>query len=123
MGRFAPEIEALAQEQARKLPEFRVGDTVRVHYRIREGEKERVQVFQGVVIRNSRGGAGATFAVRKRSGGFGVERIFPYHTPRIEKLEVVSSGRVRRAKLYYLRERQGKAARLQELRDAGRRTV
>jgi large subunit ribosomal protein L19 len=123
MGRFAPEIEALAQEQARKLPEFRVGDTVRVHYRIREGEKERVQVFQGVVIRNSRGGVGATFAVRKRSGGIGVERIFPHNSPRIEQLEVVSSGRVRRAKLYYLRERQGKAARLQELRDAGRRTV
>jgi len=116
MGRFVAEIEALAASQARTLPTFRVGDTVKVHYRIREGEKERVQVFQGTVIRNSRGGVGRTFAVRKRSGGVGVERIFPYHSPRIEQLEVVSRGRVRRAKLYYLRELQGKAARLREIR-------
>jgi large subunit ribosomal protein L19 len=83
-----------------------------VHYRITEGDKDRVQVFQGTVIRNSGGGLGKTFCVRKRSSGVGVERIFPYHSPRIEKLEVVSHGRVRRARLYYLRELQGKAARL-----------
>lgn len=116
MGRFVPEIEALAEKQARTLPTFRVGDTVKVHYRIREGEKERVQVFQGIVIRNSRSGVGRTFAVRKRSGGIGVERIFPYNSPRIEQLELVSRGRVRRAKLYYLRELQGKAARLRQIR-------
>lgn len=116
MGRFVAEIEALSEKAARTLPTFRAGDTVRVHYRIREGEKERIQVFQGTVIRNSRGGIGRTFAVRKRSGGVGVERIFPYHSPRIERLELVSRGRVRRAKLYYLRELQGKAARLKEIR-------
>ena len=123
MGRFAPLIEKLAASQARELPPFRPGDTVKVHYRIREGDKERVQVFQGVVIRKSGGGTGATFAVRKRSGGVGVERIFPINSPRIEKLEVISSGRVRRARLYYLRARQGKAARLKELRESDRRTV
>jgi len=116
MGRFVPQIEALAAKQQRSLPPFRVGDTVKVHYRIREGEKERVQVFQGTVIRNSRGGVGSTFAVRKRSGGVGVERVFPHNSPRIELLEVVSSGKVRRSRLFYLRERQGKAARLKETR-------
>jgi large subunit ribosomal protein L19 len=94
-----------------------VGDTVRVHYRITEGEKERIQVFQGVVIRRSGGGLGKTFAVRKVSGGIGVERIFPAASPNIDKLEVVSSGRVRRARLYYLRELQGKKARLREVRN------
>ncbi|MDH5674965.1 MAG: 50S ribosomal protein L19 [Myxococcales bacterium] len=117
MGRFAPQIEALAQGQARELPDFRVGDTVRVHYRITEGEKERIQVFQGVVIRKSGGGIGKTFAVRKRSSGFGVERIFSYHSPRIEKLEISSRAKVRRARLYYLRELSGKAARLKEVRE------
>src|SRR5262245_8717987 len=112
MGQFVPQIEALAKQQFRDLPAFRVGDTVRVHYRITEGDKDRVQVFQGTVIRSSGGGLGKTFCVRKRSSGVGVERIFPYHSPRIEKLEIVSHGRVRRARLYYLRELQGKAARL-----------
>lgn len=116
MGKFVPQIEALAAKQLRSLPPFRPGDTVKVHYRIREGEKERVQVFQGTVIRKSRGGLGSTFAVRKRSGGVGVERIFPYNSPRIEQLEVVSRAKVRRSRLYFLRERQGKAARLKELR-------
>ncbi|MDD9944526.1 MAG: 50S ribosomal protein L19 [Myxococcales bacterium] len=116
MGRFVPQIEALAEAASRKLPHFRVGDTVAVHYRIREGEKERIQVFQGTVIRKSRGGIGRTFAVRKRSGGVGVERIFPYNSPRIEALKLVSRNRVRRSKLYYLRELQGKAARLREIR-------
>lgn len=116
MGKFVPQIEALAAEQLRSLPPFRVGDTVKVHYRIREGEKERVQVFQGTVIRKSRGGLGRTFAVRKRSSGVGVERIFPENSPRIEKLEVVSQAKVRRSRLYYLRALQGKAARLKEIR-------
>jgi large subunit ribosomal protein L19 len=116
MGRFLPQIEALEATQKRVITAFRVGDTVRVHYRITEGEKERIQVFQGVVIRRSGGGLGRTFAVRKVSGGVGVERIFPASSPNIDKLEVVSSGRVRRARLYYLRELQGKKARLREIR-------
>jgi large subunit ribosomal protein L19 len=116
MGRYLPQIEALEAKQRRTLPPFRVGDTVRVHYRITEGEKERIQVFQGVVIRRSGGGLGRTFAVRKVSAGIGVERIFPTSSPNIDKLEVVSSGRVRRARLYYLRDLQGKKARLREIR-------
>jgi large subunit ribosomal protein L19 len=94
---------------------FRIGDTVKVHLRILEGEKERVQIFQGVVIRRRGGGVGATFTVRKYSYGIGVERIFPLHSPRVEKIEVVRSGRVRRAKLYFLRNLRGKAARLKEV--------
>jgi large subunit ribosomal protein L19 len=98
-----------------KVDSFRVGDTVRVHMRIVEGEKERVQVFQGVVIRRKGGGVAESFTVRKYSYGIGVERIFPLHSPRIEKVEVVRSGKVRRAKLYYLRKLRGKAARLKEI--------
>jgi len=97
-------------------PEFRPGDTVRVHYRIQEGDKERIQVFEGVVIRKRGGGTRATFTVRKVSYGVGVERIFPLHSPFIEKIEVVSRGKVRRARLYYLRERSGKSARIKERR-------
>jgi len=115
MGRYLPQIEALEAKQRRSLPPFRVGDTVRVHYRITEGEKERIQVFQGVVIRRSGGGLGRTFAVRKVSAGIGVERIFPTSSPNIDKLEIVSSGRVRRARLYFLRDLQGKKARLREI--------
>jgi len=97
------------------LPDFRPGDTVRVHYRIQEGEeKERIQVFEGVVIRKRGSGTGATFTVRKVSFGIGVERTFPLHSPRIEKIEVVRRGKVRRARLYYLRGRYGKAARIKE---------
>lgn len=99
------------------LPEFRVGDTVRVHYRIREGEKERVQVFQGVVIKRHRAGARSTFTVRKVTYNIGVERVFLQHSPRIETIEVVSNGVVRRARLFYLRERSGKAARLRDAKD------
>jgi large subunit ribosomal protein L19 len=108
------QIQAIERAQQRAIPAFRVGDTVRVHYRIREGDKERVQVFQGVVIRRRRGGAGATFTVRKVSYGVGVERIFPANSPRIEQIEVASRGHVRRSKLYYLRELRGKKARLRE---------
>ena len=97
-------------------PEFRSGDTVRVHVRVVEGEKERIQVFQGVVIGRKGGGTRETFAVRKISGGVAVERIFPLHSPSVAKLEVVRQGRVRRAKLYYLRTLRGKAARINERR-------
>jgi len=94
------------------LPEFRVGDGVRVHVKVIEGEKERVQAFEGVVIKINRGGNRATFTVRKVSYGVGVERIFPMHSPRIDKLQVLSRSKVRRARLYYLRALSGKAARL-----------
>lgn len=116
MSNSVPKIAALEAAQRRQLPAFRPGDQVKVHYRIREGEKERVQVFQGVVIRRQSGGIGATFTVRKVSFGVGVERIFPLNSPRIEKLEVLSRGHVRRARLYYLRELQGKKARLRQKR-------
>ncbi len=98
------------------LPEFRAGDTVRVHVRVIEGTKERIQVFQGVVIARRGGGTRESFTVRKISGGIGVERVFPLHSPSIDKIEVVRHGKVRRAKLYYLRELRGKAARIEERR-------
>ncbi|MGH7781793.1 MAG: 50S ribosomal protein L19 [Candidatus Binataceae bacterium] len=97
------------------LPAFRVGDMLRLQVKVREGEKERIQSFEGVVIKMNRGGNRATFTVRKVSYGVGVERIFPLHSPRIEKIQVLSRSRVRRARLYYLRGRQGKAARLDVL--------
>jgi large subunit ribosomal protein L19 len=106
-------MESINKEQMRMdLPNFNTGDTVKVHFKIVEGEKERIQVFEGVVIRKRKGGVGATFTVRKVSYGIGVERIFPLHSPRIEKIEVVTRGRVRRARLYYLRHLRGKAARI-----------
>lgn len=106
-------IRQLEMEQLRMdLPRFKSGDMVKVHMRIVEGEKERVQVFQGNVIRIHRGASSATFTVRKISDGVGVERIFPLHSPYIEKVELVTEGRVRRSRLYYLRNRKGKAARI-----------
>ncbi len=99
------------------VPEFRAGDTVKVHVKVIEGSRSRVQVFQGVVIRRHGGGVGETFTVRKTSFGVGVERTLPVHSPVIEKIEVASRGDVRRAKLYYLRERRGKAARIREKRE------
>lgn len=114
MASTVPQIAALEQAQLRTLPDFRVGDTVKVHFRISEGEKDRVQVFQGTVIRKSKGGVGATFAVRKTSYGVGVERIFPTHSPRIEKIEIGFRGRVRQSRLYYMRGLEGKKARLKE---------
>ncbi len=98
------------------LPDFRPGDTIAVHVKVIEGEKERIQVFKGVCIGKKGSGINATFTVRKISNGVGVERIFPMHSPRIEKIEVIRPGKVRRAKLYYLRGRQGKAARIKERR-------
>lgn len=110
-------IENLDRENMRgDIPPFRVGDSVKVHVKIREGEKERIQVFEGVVIRRHRGRTGASFTVRKVSYGVGVERIFPLHSPRIDKVEILRRGRVRRSRLYYLRDRVGKAARIREKR-------
>lgn len=106
-------LNKLETEQSKKeIPALRPGETVRVHVKVVEGEKERTQVFEGIVIGISGKGNRASFVVRKISYGVGVERIFPFHSPRIDKVEVVSRGKVRRAKLYYLRERSGKAARL-----------
>tara|TARA_R100001143_G_scaffold63593_1_gene73100 strand:- start:13993 stop:14370 length:378 start_codon:yes stop_codon:yes gene_type:complete len=96
------------------LPEFTAGDTVNVHYRVREGEKERIQQYQGVVINERGSGANKTFIVRKMSGSVGVERIFPLYSPFIAKIEVKKRGKVRRSKLFYLRERRGKSARIQD---------
>ena len=98
-------------------PDFKPGDSVRVHVRVVEGDKQRIQVFQGVVISRRGGGTRESFTVRKISGGIGVERIFPFHSPNVDKIEVVRRGRVRRAKLYYLRDLRGKAARIDERRD------
>ena len=109
-------IQEIESAQVTERPNMRSGDTVRVHVKVREGEKERVQVFEGLVIGQHRGGVRATFTVRKVTFGQGVERIFPLHSPMIEKVEVVRSARVRRAKLYFLRKLRGKAARLRERR-------
>jgi len=108
-------IDAIEREQLKSdIPDFKPGDTVRVHVRVIEGEKERTQVFEGVVIARKGGGNRETFTVRKVSYGVGVERTFPVHSPRLDKIEVQTRGVVRRAKLYYLRGRSGKAARIQE---------
>ena len=106
-------MELVEREQLRTdLPAFRAGDTIRVHVKIVEGEKERIQPFEGVVIRKKRGGIRSTFTVRKISYGIGVERVFPIHSPRIDRIDVISRGKVRRAKLFYLRSLKGKAARI-----------
>jgi large subunit ribosomal protein L19 len=107
-------LQKIEKEQFRREANFRPGDSVRVHVRIKEGDKERIQIFEGVVIAMRHGGSRASFTVRKVSYGVGVERIFPLQAPSIDKIEVVSNGKVRRAKLFYLRERAGKAARLKE---------
>ena len=110
-------IEQIEREMMRlDLPAFAPGDTIKVYVKIKEGEKERIQAFQGVVISKRKGKSNATFTVRKVSYGIGVERIFPLHSPLIDKIEVVSKGRVRRAKIYYLRKLRGKAARIKERR-------
>lgn len=112
-------LEKLVADQLRTdIPEFRAGDSVRVHARIVEGSRERVQMFEGVVIKRKGTGIQATYTVRKISNGVGVERTFPLHSPRVDKIEVVRHGRVRRAKLYYLRALHGKAARIREARRA-----
>ena len=111
-------LDALDADSLRAdIPDFRPGDSVKVHVRVVEGNRSRIQVFQGVVIRRQGGGIRETFTVRKVSFGVGVERTFPVHTPVVEKIEVVTRGDVRRAKLYYLRDRVGKAAKIKEKRD------
>ena len=111
------QVEQIEREMMRMdLPSFGPGDTVKVHVKIKEGEKERIQAFQGVVISKRRGGTNATFTVRKVSYGVGVERIFPTHSPIIDRVEVITLGRVRRSKIYYLRKLRGKAARIRERR-------
>ena len=110
-------VQAITQEQLRKdLPSFRPGDTLKVHVKVIEGSRERVQLFEGVVIKRRGGGISETFTVRKISYGVGVERTFPLHSPKIDRIEVTRRGKVRRAKLYYLRELRGKAARIKEIR-------
>ena len=111
-------IQTVERGHVAKRPEMKAGDTVRVHVKVREGDKERIQVFEGIVISLKRGGTRASFTVRKVSFGQGVERIFPLHAKTIEKIVVVKQAHVRRAKLYYLRERKGKAGRMREKRAA-----
>ncbi len=112
-------IEKLEREQMRlDIPDFKSGDTINVHVKISEGEKERIQMFQGVVIKKTGGFSSARFTVRKISSGVGVERIFPLYSPSIDKIEVITKGKVRRSKLYYLRNLRGKAARIKEKRFA-----
>ncbi|AHV97896.1 MULTISPECIES: 50S ribosomal protein L19 [Paenibacillus] len=110
-------LQEITQEQLRKdIPSFRPGDTLKVHVKVIEGTRERIQLFEGVVIKRRGGGISATFTVRKISYGVGVERTFPINSPKIDKIEVIRYGKVRRAKLYYLRELRGKAARIKEIR-------
>ena len=111
-------IQEIERRQLREVPRFKAGDTVRVHFKVIEGNRQRIQVFEGVVIRRQGAGVRETFTVRKNSFGVGVERTFPLHSPKIEKLEVAAIGDVRRAKLYYLRKRVGKKARVRELRQS-----
>ncbi len=108
-------IKSIEAEQMKEsVPEFRVGDTVRVHNRIKEGNRERIQIFEGTVIKRQNGGARETFTVRKTSGGIGVEKTWPLHSPSVADVEVIRRGKVRRAKLFYLRKRVGKAAKVKE---------
>ena len=111
-------IEDIERRQLRELPQFKAGDTLRVHFKVIEGQRQRVQVFEGICIKRQGAGARETFTVRKQSFGVGVERTFPVHTPKIEKIDVVSIGDVNRAKLYYLRGKVGKKARVRELRQS-----
>jgi large subunit ribosomal protein L19 len=112
-------IESIERAQLRKVPRFKAGDTVRVHFQVIEGQRRRVQVFEGIVIKRQGSGARETFTVRKQSFGVGVERTFPLHSPKIEKIDVAAIGDVNRAKLYYLRGRVGKKARVREQRYSG----
>lgn len=116
--RIMNKLQSIESEYFRSdIPEFRAGDNVRVHVKVSEGDKQRIQVFQGVIISRRGTGTGESFTVRKISGGVGVERVFPIHSPVIDKIEVIRRGRVRRAKLYYLRNLRGKAARIEERRE------
>jgi large subunit ribosomal protein L19 len=112
-------IQDIERRQLREVPRFKAGDTVRVHFRVIEGSRQRIQVFEGIVIKRQGSGVRETFTVRKQSFGVGVERTFPVHSPKIERIEVAARGDVRRAKLYYLRERVGRASRVRERRWSG----
>ena len=116
-------IETLERAQLRDVPAFKAGDTVRVHFRVIEGQRQRIQVFEGIVLKRQGAGARETFTVRKQSFGVGVERTFPLHSPKIDRIEVVAVGDVNRAKLYYLRGKVGRKARVRELRQDGGRTA
>src|SRR5881397_4064814 len=116
-------IQDLERAQLRNVPRFKAGDTVRVHFQVIEGTRRRVQVFEGIVLKRQGAGARETFTVRKQSFGFGVERTFPLHSPKIDKIEVSAIGDVNRAKLYYLRGKVGKKARVRELRQDGARSA
>ena len=111
-------IQSLEQRQLRDVPAFKAGDTLRVHFKVIEGNRQRIQVFEGTVIKRQGSGVRETFTVRKQSSGVGVERTFPLHSPKIERIEVAARGDVRRAKLYYLRGKVGKKARIRELRQS-----
>jgi large subunit ribosomal protein L19 len=115
-------IDQLERRQLRKVPRFKAGDTVRVHFKVIEGQRQRIQVFEGVVLKKQGSGMNESFTVRKQSFGVGVERTFPLHSPKIDKIEVSQIGDVNRAKLYYLREKVGKRARVRELRPGEART-
>ena len=115
-------IDQLERRQLRKVPRFKAGDTVRVHFKVIEGQRRRVQVFEGIVLKRQGAGVNESFTVRKQSFGVGVERTFPLHSPKIDKIEVAAIGDVNRAKLYYLREKVGKKARVRELRPGEART-
>ena len=117
MSDTLPVIKAIESRQIKAHPEFRVGDTVRVFVKIKEGDKERVQAFEGVVIKRTRNGVRGTFTVRKISYGVGVERVFPFNSPMLDKIDVASHGAVRRGRLYYLRDLQGKKARIREKKE------
>src|SRR6266513_2983637 len=112
-------IDSLESAQLRRVPSFRAGDRVRVHFQVVEGQRRRTQVFEGIVLKRQGHGARETFTVRKQSFGVGVERTFPLHSPKVERVEIASRGEVRRAKLYYLRERVGRGARVRERRYVG----
>src|SRR5690349_22458037 len=117
-------IESIERAQVRgDIPRFKAGDTVRVHFKVIEGQRSRIQVFEGIVLKRQGAGARETFTVRKQSFGVGVERTFPLHSPKIDRIEVVAIGDVNRAKLYYLRGKVGKKARVRELRQDGARTA
>jgi large subunit ribosomal protein L19 len=117
-------IESLERAQLRSdIPQFKAGDTLRVHFKVIEGQRQRIQVFEGIVLKRQGAGARETFTVRKHSFGVGVERTFPLHSPKIEKIDVVAIGDVNRAKLYYLRAKVGRKARVRELRQDGSRTA
>lgn len=113
-GRILDILNAIAKEQLKEIPELRIGDTIKVHIKVREGNRERIQIFEGTLIAKKHGGISETITIRRLSSGVGVEKVFPVHSPNIDKFEVVRHGKARRAKLYYLRDKIGKAAKVKQ---------